>query len=94
MGEAITNENKGNIKIERRKSRVYKPKDIADIIGVSESTARKFIEKAHKDTSGKYFPVLKIGTMYKTPIKQFDAWFDNLSSTEMYELQTMLSKED
>lgn len=89
--ETITENNVKRIK--RTESRVYAPEDIGNIMGFSTSMARKFIQKVHEDTSGKYFVVFKINTMYKIPMKQFDDWFDQLSSNEIYDIQTMFDDE-
>lgn len=94
MNEAHALQDDQTIKIRRTAPRVYKPKDVGTILGFSESIARKFIEKVHKDTTGKYFVVLKVSTMYKVPMKQFDDWFDSLSSKEVYDIQTMFDDDE
>ncbi len=52
--------------------RVYSAEDIQVMLGVKRSAAYNFLTKVYKD--GKPFLVHKIGTMYRVPKDNFDAW--------------------
>lgn len=51
---------------------VYSVSDIMEKLNISKNVAYDFIKQGH-------FPVLKIKSTYRIPIKPFDDWFGNLS---------------
>jgi hypothetical protein len=50
---------------------VYLVSDIMEKLDISKNVAYDFIKEGH-------FPVLKVKSTYRIPIKSFDNWFNNL----------------
>lgn len=55
--------------------KIFTAKDIPEILGICEKTAYNLIRQA-LDT-GKMFKVIKIGRLYKIPVKPFLDWLDH-----------------
>ena len=51
---------------------VYNPEDIQVILGIGKNKVYEFLEDVYKNTH--FFKVIKIGKLYKVPIKSFDSW--------------------
>lgn len=53
---------------------VYNPEDIQVILGIGKNKVYEFLEDVYKNTH--FFKVIKIGKLYKVPIKSFDSWLN------------------
>lgn len=53
---------------------IYNPEDIQIILGLGKNKVYEFLEDVYKNTH--YFKVIKIGKLYKIPIKSFDSWLN------------------
>lgn len=53
---------------------VYNPEDIQIILGLGKNKVYEFLEDVYKNTH--FFKVIKIGKLYKVPIKSFDSWLN------------------
>ena len=53
---------------------VYNPEDIQIILGIGKNKVYEFLEDVYKNTH--FFKVIKIGKLYKVPIKSFDSWLN------------------
>ncbi len=53
---------------------VYNPEDIQSILGIGKNKVYDFLEDVYHNTH--YFKVIKIGKLYKVPIKSFDSWLN------------------
>lgn len=53
---------------------VYNPEDIQNILGIGKNKVYEFLEEVYSSTH--FFKVIKIGKLYKVPIKSFDSWLN------------------
>lgn len=53
---------------------VYNPEDIQVILGIGKNKVYEFLEDVYKNTH--FFKVIKIGKLYKVPIKSFESWLN------------------
>lgn len=53
---------------------VYNPEDIQIILGIGKNKVYDFLEDVYNNKH--YFKVIKIGKLYKVPIKSFDSWLN------------------
>lgn len=53
---------------------VYNPEDIQIILGIGKNKVYEFLEDVYLNTH--FFKVIKIGKLYKVPIKSFDSWLN------------------
>ena len=53
---------------------VYNPEDIQIILGIGKNKVYDFLEEVYNNKH--YFKVIKIGKLYKVPIKSFDSWLN------------------
>lgn len=53
---------------------VYNPEDIQIILGIGKNKVYEFLEDVYRNTH--FFKVIKIGKLYKVPIKSFDSWLN------------------
>ena len=53
---------------------VYEPEDIQKILGLGRNKVYEFLEDVYLNTH--FFKVIKIGKLYKVPIKSFDSWLN------------------
>lgn len=51
-----------------------KVEEVKDILQIGRNKVYELIEIAYKDTSGKYFRVVKIGQQYRIVRKSFEVW--------------------
>ena len=56
------------------KKTVYNPEDIQVILGIGKNKVYEFLEDVYLHTH--FFKVIKIGKLYKVPIKSFDSWLN------------------
>lgn len=56
------------------KKEVYEPEEIQKILGLGKNKVYDFLEDVYTNTH--LFKVIKIGRLYKVPIKSFDLWFN------------------
>lgn len=55
--------------------KVYKSKDIMELLDISKNKANAIIKKAYENNGP--FRVIKVGTEYRIPVKSFDEWLEN-----------------
>lgn len=55
---------------------VYTPEDIQRILGIGKNKVYKFLEDVYLNKH--FFKVIKIGKLYKIPIKSFDNWLNGV----------------
>jgi len=53
---------------------VYEPEEIQRKLGLSKNKVYDFLEDVYLNTH--LFKVIRIGRLYKVPIKSFDLWFN------------------
>ncbi len=53
---------------------VYNPEDIQVILGIGKNKVYEFLEDVYLNTH--FFKVIKIGKLYKVPMKSFDSWLN------------------
>ena len=53
---------------------VYEPETIRKILGLGKNAVYDFLEDVYLNTH--IFKVIKIGKLYKIPVKSFDAWLN------------------
>lgn len=53
---------------------VYNPEDIQVILGIGKNKAYEFLEDVYTNTH--FFKIIKIGKLYKIPVKSFDSWLN------------------
>lgn len=53
---------------------VYNPEDIQTILGIGKNKVYDFLDDVYLNTH--FFKVIKIGKLYKVPIKSFDSWLN------------------
>lgn len=53
---------------------VYNPEDIQTILGIGKNKVYDFLDDVYLNTH--FFKVIKIGNLYKIPIKSFDSWLN------------------
>lgn len=53
---------------------VYEPEEIQRKLGLSKNKVYDFLEDVYLNTH--LFKVIRIGRLYKVPIKSFDSWFN------------------
>lgn len=53
---------------------VYNAEDIQTILGIGKNKVYEFLEDVYLNTH--FFKVIKIGKLYKVPIKSFDSWLN------------------
>ena len=53
---------------------VYNAEDIQIILGIGKNKVYDFLEDVYLNTH--FFKVIKIGKLYKVPIKSFDSWLN------------------
>ena len=53
---------------------VYNPEDLQIILGIGKNKVYEFLEDVYCNTH--FFKVIKIGKLYKVPIKSFDSWLN------------------
>lgn len=56
------------------KKEVYEPEEIQKKLGLGKNKVYDFLEDVYINTH--LFKVIKIGRLYKVPIKSFDSWFN------------------
>ena len=52
----------------------YNPEDIQIILGIGKNKVYEFLEDVYMNKH--FFKVIKIGKLYKVPIKSFDSWLN------------------
>ena len=52
----------------------YNPEDIQVILGIGKNKVYEFLEDVYLNTH--FFKVIKIGKLYKVPMKSFDSWLN------------------
>ena len=53
---------------------IYNPEDIQVILGIGKNKVYEFLEDVYLNKH--YFKVIKIGKLYKVPIKSFEKWLN------------------
>ena len=56
--------------------KLYEVDDVREILGVSRTNAYEFIKKAYREQFP--FKVIKVGKLYRIPVKSFDKWVDGI----------------
>lgn len=59
---------------EGENEKVYNPEDIQKILKLGKNKVYSFLEDVYLNTH--FFKVIKIGKLYKVPIKSFDNWLN------------------
>lgn len=54
--------------------KVYEPETIRKILGLGKNAVYDFLEDVYLNTH--FFKVIKIGKLYKVPVRSFDAWLN------------------
>lgn len=62
------------MEIQSKEKTVYNPEDIQIILGIGKNKVYEFLEDVYNNTH--FFKVIKIGKLYKIPIKSFDSWLN------------------
>lgn len=60
--------------MEDESKKIYDPEDIQDILHIGRNKVYAFLEDVYANTH--FFKVIKIGKLYKVPVKSFERWLD------------------
>ncbi len=58
----------------REDKKVYEAEDIQNILKLGKNKVYSFLEDVYSNTH--FFKVIKIGKLYRVPIKSFDEWLN------------------
>ena len=59
---------------QNKEKTVYNPEDIQIILGIGKNKVYDFLEDVYSNKH--FFKVIKIGKLYKVPIKSFESWLN------------------